>query len=240
MPVTILKRDELSSSKAGDGLGASAALLGEQFPVAVRAVGLVVLGRELLLSQLLVTLGTGEALPVPGLVLVSHAPLVNHPIAFAALLCKLFLIAWNAHGIIVTWYEALVSDWLLTNHAHEAFLMPLFALVFKLLHASSERLPASIAASGEVFIVTIGAVDVVIFGGKGLIHQGVLALTALKAEFVPMTIFVGQILVVWPNGFLAFFTVVCVQFLVAWDAVGVFVLYDVATGHQFFVAVVAG
>ena len=47
-------------------------------------------------------------------------------------------------------------------------------------------------------------------------------------------------LVVWPNGFLAFFTVVCVQFLVAWDAVGVFVLYDVATGHQFFVAVVAG
>lgn len=62
----------------GDGLGASAALLGEQFPVAVRAVGLVVLGRELLLSQLLVTLGTGEALPVPGLVLVGHAPLVNH------------------------------------------------------------------------------------------------------------------------------------------------------------------
>ena len=62
----------------GDGLGASAALLGEQFPVAVRAVGLVVLGRELLLSQLLVTLGTSEALTVPGLVLVGHAPLVNH------------------------------------------------------------------------------------------------------------------------------------------------------------------
>ena len=62
----------------GDGLGASAALLGEQFPVAVRAVGLVVLGRELLLGQLLVTLGTSEALPVPGLVLVGHAPLVNH------------------------------------------------------------------------------------------------------------------------------------------------------------------
>ena len=62
-----------------------------------------------------------------------------YPIAFAALLCKLFLIAWNAHGIIVTWYEALVSDWLLANHAHEAFLMPLFALVFKLLHACKNK-----------------------------------------------------------------------------------------------------
>ena len=64
---------------------------------------------------------------------------ICYPIAFAALLCKLFLIAWNAHGIIVTWYEALVSDWLLANHAHEAFLMPLFALVFKLLHACKNK-----------------------------------------------------------------------------------------------------
>lgn len=67
--------------------------------------------------------------------------------------------------------------------------------------------------------------------------------TKIVLQLPPPNIFLQcspTYLVVWPNGFLAFFTVVCVQFLVAWDAVGVFVLYDVATGHQFFVAVVAG
>lgn len=47
-------------------------------------------------------------------------------------------------------------------------------------------------------------------------------------------------LVIGPDRFLALFTVVGVQFLVARDAVRVLVFDDVATGHQFFVAVVAG
>lgn len=79
------------------------------------------------------------------------------------------------------------------NHNITPYISSFFSWFYAFI-TSSERLPAPIAARGEVFIVTIGAVDVVIFGSKGLIHQGVLALTALKAEFVPMTIFVGQIL----------------------------------------------
>lgn len=55
---------------------------------------------------------------------------------------------------------------------------------------SSEWFPTPIAASSEVFIVTIGAVDVVILWSEGLIHQRFLALAALEAEFMPMPVLV--------------------------------------------------
>jgi len=61
-----------------DSLGAAAALLGEHVTVAVGAVRLLVLGRELLLGELLVAVGAGETLAVPRHVLVGHAPLVDH------------------------------------------------------------------------------------------------------------------------------------------------------------------
>lgn len=55
---------------------------------------------------------------------------------------------------------------------------------------SSEWFPTPIAASSKVFIVTIGAVDVVILWSEGLIHQRFLALAALEAEFMPMPVLV--------------------------------------------------
>ena len=48
-----------------DGLGAAAASLGEEFPEAFTAVGLLIFGGELLSGQLLVAVGAGEALAVP-------------------------------------------------------------------------------------------------------------------------------------------------------------------------------
>lgn len=188
--MTILERDKLSSSKTSDGFRTSAALLGKQLSITVGTIWLIVLGRELLLGQLFATLGAGETFPMPGLVLVGHTPFVNHPITFTTLLGKLLLVARYANGLIFPRDETLVSDWLLAHHAHKALLMPLFSLVFKLLHPSSKWFTTPIAASSEVFIVTIGAVDVVIFWSKRLIHQRFLALAALEAEFMPMTVLV--------------------------------------------------
>lgn len=197
VPVTILKRDELRSSKTSDGFRTSATLLGEQLSVTLGTIWLIILGCELLFGQLLATLGAGETFPMPGLVLVGHTPFVNYPITFTTLLGKLILVARYANRLVFPRDETLVSDWLLADHAHKALLMPLFSLVFKLLHpiysldkASSEWFTTPIAASSEVFIVTIRAVDVVILWSEGLIHQRFLALAALEAEFMPMAVLV--------------------------------------------------
>lgn len=190
VPVTILKRDELRSSKTSDGFRTSAALLGEQLSVTLGTIWLIILGCELLFGQLLATLGAGETFPMPGLILVGHTTFVNYPITFTTLLGKLILVARYANRLVFPRDETLVSDWLLADHAHKALLMPLFSLVFKLLHPSSEWFPTPIAASSEVFIVTIGAVDVVILWSEGLIHQRFLALAALEAEFMPMAVLV--------------------------------------------------
>lgn len=198
VPVTILKRDKLCSSKTSDGFRTSATLLGEQLSVTLGTIWLIILGCELLFGQLLATLGAGETFPMPGLILVGHTPFVNYPITFTTLLGKLILVARYANRLVFPRDETLVSDWLLADHAHKALLMPLFSLVFKLLHpfnaflfvSSSEWFPTPIAASSEVFIVTIGAVDVVILWSEGLIHQRFLALAALEAEFMPMPVLV--------------------------------------------------
>lgn len=66
-----------------------------------------------------------------------------------------------------------------------------------------------------------------------------MAADALEAELMPMAVFVGEILVVWSYRLGAFLTVVCKQFLVAWDAMGVLFLEDISAGHQLLVTVPA-
>ena len=59
----------------------------------------------------------------------------THSVTLATALGILFLIAGHTHHILITGDEALVADGLVTHLAAEAFLMPLLALVLKLLHA---------------------------------------------------------------------------------------------------------
>jgi len=238
--VTLLKRNELSASKPGDGLGTFTALLGVQIAVAVGAVWRVILGRELLLRQLLVAVVADEALAMPRLVLVGHTPLVDHPTTLGALLGKLLLVAGHAAGLLLARDEALVADWLTAHHAREALLVHLLPLVLKLLHTSLKRLGTGITPSCEVVIMAVCTEDLVVLGGERLIDERLLALETLETKLVPVVLLVGQILVVGSDGFLALLAVVGEEFLVAGDAVGVLLLENVAARDQLLVAVLAG
>jgi len=57
-----------------------------------------------------------------------------HPITLEASLGVLFLIAWHTDDLLVTWDETLAANWLQTDLAAEALLVPLLPLVLKLLH----------------------------------------------------------------------------------------------------------
>lgn len=239
MPVAILERDEFSSSKACNGFAAPAALFGKKVTIASSTKWLLVTRSELLLGQLLVTVGTGKAFLVPRLVLVGHTPFVDHPTAFATLLCKLILVTGNTHNFLVTWDETLVPDWLHAHHAAETLLMPLLTAVLKLLHASLEWFFTSIAACSKFVIMTIRAKNILIFRSKWLVYQGFLTLKTLKTKLVPVTILVGQVLVVGTNRFLALLTIVSELLLVAGDTVGVLLFEDVATSNQLLITVMA-
>ena len=70
---------------------AGCASLAEELPEAVSTVGFVIPGCEPLTSQGLLTMGTGEALPVPGVVPVGHSALGDHLAALNAFGGELFL-----------------------------------------------------------------------------------------------------------------------------------------------------
>lgn len=239
VPVALLKRDELGASQASDSLGALDALLGKQISEAVGAVRLVLAGRELLARQRLVAVGAGEAVLVPGGTLVRDAALVDHPLALQAALCKVLLVAGHTDHLLVSRDEALVADGLLAHRATEALLMPLLALVLKLLHTGLEDVGASIAASSKVVVMAIGAVQLVVSGGEGLVHQRVGAVHTLEALLMPMLVLVRQVLGVGADGRLAVLAAVGKQVLVALDAVRVLLTQDVAVTCQVQVTVPA-
>lgn len=50
------------------------------------------------------------------------------------------------------------------------------------------------ALGGILIGVALGAKKLLILGGEGFVHQGALALEALEAVLMPVTVLVGQIL----------------------------------------------
>jgi hypothetical protein len=58
----------------------------------------------------------------------------------------------------------------------------------------SEDVAASIAASSELCIIAVAAVDLIGLGAELLIHQRDMALVAQEADLVPVFVFVGQVL----------------------------------------------
>lgn len=135
VPVAVLEWDEAGAADASDGLGAGSAPLGEEFSEALRAVRLLVTGCEPLSGQGGVAVGAGEALAVPGLVLVGYATLRNDLVALDAASSELVLVAAGAVDLLLARDEAPRADGVLAHHAAEALLVPLPCLVLHLLGA---------------------------------------------------------------------------------------------------------
>lgn len=237
--MTILKRNKFSTTNTSDRFRASAASLGEELSKAVATVWLLFFRCEFLPCELLGAVCAGEALTMPWCVLVADATFVDHIRTLSAALGVLGLETWHADDSLVTWDETFVPDWLAAFSASKAVVMPLLAFVFKFLHASSERLSTLITPGSEVVVVAVAAVNLLVLGGKRLVHQRRLAPTALETELMPVSLFVRQILEVRPNRFATFVTVVREMLLVARNTVRMLFFYNVTTGYQLFVASLA-
>lgn len=184
--------------------------------------------------------GTGEAVPMEGMGLVGDSTLVDNSIALETTLSKCVFITRHAHILILPRDKALVSDRLFAHGTTETFFMPLLSAEFKLLHSSSKDVSTSIASRSKVVIMTICAVQTFLLAGEGLIHQGVLTVTALEAHLMPMLLFVGQVLGISSNGFLAFLASIGKEVFITLDAERVLLAQDVAVPGQRQVAVPAG
>lgn len=171
VPVSIFKGDEAGATNASDGLGAGCASLGEQFPEAVGAVGLVIPGSEALASQRSATVSAGEAFPMPRFALVGHASRRDDLVALDAARGELVLVAGSAVDVLVPGYEALGPNWGLAHAATETLFMPLPGLVLHLLVACPEDFPTSVASGGELSIIAGATKDLLQFGTKLFIHK---------------------------------------------------------------------
>jgi len=156
--MAIIEGDELGTSKSSNGTAASAALLGKQVPEAISTVGGIVTGGELFPSENLVAVRASEAVTMERMRLIGNASLVDDTITFQTALGKLILVAGNTHIFSIPWDETLVSNSLLAHSTTEAFLMPLLATEFKLLHSSAEDSTTAIATSSKVVVIAIGTV----------------------------------------------------------------------------------
>lgn len=176
---------------------------------------------------------------MPGLVLVGYATLRDDLVALDAASSELVLVTTSAVDLLLTRDEAPRADGVLADHAAEALLVPLPCLVLHLLGASAEHLATAITTAGELGIITVAAVDLVELGAELLVYQGDAALGAEEAGFMPVLVFVRQVLRIDADGFVAFFAAVGEDAFVALDAVGVLIPEDVALASQRLVALPA-
>lgn len=105
VPVTILKGDIFTTTEACDGLCAGSALLGIEVPKALDAVGVVILGGELLASQGGHAACADKTLLVPRLVPVGHSSLGQGLFAASAARSKLALVTGDTVIILLVWDE---------------------------------------------------------------------------------------------------------------------------------------
>jgi len=153
MPVALLERDELGAADTGDGLGATAALLGVEISVTLGAVGLLVLAGELETGQFLVAVGAGEARPMVRRHLVGHAALVDDILALCTTRGELLFVARDADHFVFFRDEALRPDGFRASHAAETMFMPLHAAILEFLHTCLEDISAVVASRSEQLIV---------------------------------------------------------------------------------------
>jgi len=219
VPVPAFEGDESCTANPCNGFVAGSTSFREEFAEAIRAVRLIVPGGEPLTGQRLLTVGAGEALPVPRLVAVGHSTLGDHLAALDALGGELVLVALGAVDVVLLRNERLCADGIFAGAADEAFLVPLAGLVLHLLHTCSEYIATSITAGSELGIVTGSTVNPVCLAAELFVDEAASALVAEEAGLVPVLLLVRQILGVDTDNLAALVTIVGEHVLVALDAV---------------------
>jgi len=146
VPMAVLERDKLGATDSSDGLVACEAPLGKQLAEAFSAIRLLVAGGEALAGQALGAVGAGEALPMPGLVLIGDASASDHLVALDATSSELLLVTLGTVYLLFPRNEALGADGILAHATAEALFVPLSGLVLHLLRTCSEDFVAPIAS----------------------------------------------------------------------------------------------
>jgi len=171
--------------------------------------------------------------------LIRDSTFINNIRAFLAFLSEFLFITRYTDDIVILRDETLASDWLLADQTAKASLMPLLALVFKFLHTGFENVSASVTSWCKVVIMTVRAVNLFVLRSEMFIYKGLLTITTFEATFVPMLVFVRQILGLSANWFLAFFTCVGEIILVTFDTIRMLFSKDVTMTGQGLIAVPA-
>lgn len=184
MPLAILKRDVLPSSKTCDWFAAGLALLGIQAAKALEAVRALVSGGEVLTRQLCLAAGAHETLLMPRLVPVGHTTFSQGLFTACAARGELVLVAGHAVVFILVRDERLRANWLFAAVTDEAALVPCRASILQLLRTWHDDFVAGHTLGGELVTVAVIAEQRVILAGERLICQR--AITAETAEAVLM------------------------------------------------------
>lgn len=189
MPMTILERDEFTSTETGDWLGAFSALFGKQLAVTICTIGLFVLRCEFESGQLFGTIGAGETLLVPRVAFVSHTTTTNDFRTLGTSLSVLGFVTGYANHLVFTWDETFGTDWLFAFHTKEALLVPLLTTVFVFTHSGFEHTLTAVTTSGKSFVITVGAVQLLFLGRERAISQGGRTRRTFEAFFMPVAFF---------------------------------------------------
>lgn len=173
-------------------------------------------------------MAASEAISVPRFVLVCHTAAGDNLITLHTSSSEFVFVTSSAIDLLFTWNKTFCTNRILADYAAETFLMPLTCFVFHFLSASTEDFSAAIAATSELGIVAVAAVDLVYLATELFIYQGHPAFVAEETRFMPVLVLVRQILGVNTDKFVTLLTSVSKYTLVALDAVRVFVSQDIS------------
>lgn len=171
VPLALLKGNVLAASEAADWGGAGSTLLCIKVAEAVETVCKVIPGGKPLARQLLLAAGAQETVLVPRLVAVGHSTSGDGLLTVDTLHGKLLLVAGHTEAMVVLRDETLGADRLLASLAGETGLVPAVPLVLHLPGAWHNGFLALMALGGIFIGVALGAQQLLILGGEGLVHQ---------------------------------------------------------------------
>lgn len=239
MPLTFLIWDVLGSSKTDDRIGAASTFLGVEVTEAIHTVSKFIAWGESLSSQWLLASSTKKTFLVPGLIMVGDPSCGNRLLALNTLHGKLLFITRYTIVLVILGNEALCAHWLLAAVTDETSLMPAVTLMFHLTSTWNYRLLTFLTLGGIFICITFCTEQLLILGGERLIHQWPLALEAIETGFMPVTVFIGQVLIVASNWFLAFLAGIWIKTFIALHTIGILLLKDVFFPKERLLAVVA-
>lgn len=163
-----------------------------------------------------------------GLILVANSALRDHLGAFRTLGRIGLFITGHTEYLIIFWYEAFGANGRVARETEEAILVELLSLVFHFFHAGLEYLRALVASRRERLIVALATVERVVFRAERLVDERQLAHVTKEALLVPVGILIREVFGVGADFLLTFLTRVGELRFVAFYAVRMLVLEDVA------------